>query len=87
MIDERGAAEVMREEIDAASEFVFLRLRLEAGVDLTEYEARYGQELAATHGSEIEELVENELLTLEGNYLKLTRRGKLFSNEVFAAFV
>ena len=87
LIGEAGSAEVMREEIESASEFVFLGLRLEQGVDLGEYEQRFQKQLFATHEERIGELINNGLLVLEGENLRLTRRGKLFSNEVFSVFV
>lgn len=87
MIEGRGAAEVMREDIDLASEFVFLGLRLEHGIDLGEYSQRFKTDLLAKYRDEIDELRENGLIGVEQGRLSLTRKGKLFSNEVFAVFV
>ena len=87
MIESQVSPRVMREEVNAASEYVFLGLRLEEGVDLREYEARFDQDLATTHASEIDDLISNELLARVDGSLRLTRKGKLFSNEVFSAFV
>jgi oxygen-independent coproporphyrinogen-3 oxidase len=87
MIHAAGSAEVTREWIDQASEFIFLGLRLECGVDLGEYEERFGSDLRATHAESLAELVEDGLVENAGSTLRLTRRGKLFSNEVFAKFV
>ena len=36
-IENAGSAEVMREDINTASEYVFLGLRMENGIDLAEY--------------------------------------------------
>jgi oxygen-independent coproporphyrinogen-3 oxidase len=87
LVNANGSAEVMREEIDASSEFVFLGLRLEEGIDLDEYRSRFGRDLLEISGSEIDDLVDKELLVRIDNRLSLTRKGKLFSNEVFAIFV
>lgn len=87
MIDKGGSAEVMREKIDAASEFVFLGLRLNEGVSLLEYAEIFGEELNERYGRDIERLVEDGLVELENDTLRLTNRGMLFSNDVFAAFV
>ncbi|MFL6374017.1 MAG: radical SAM family heme chaperone HemW [Pyrinomonadaceae bacterium] len=87
MISAGGSAEVMREEVDAASESVFLGLRLEEGVDLAAYERTFGKDLRATHEADIIDLLDKRLVTLDESTLRLTRRGKLFSNEVFSAFV
>ncbi|MEP6786893.1 MAG: radical SAM family heme chaperone HemW [Acidobacteriota bacterium] len=86
-IETHGNAEVMREDIDLASEFIFLGLRMENGIDLAEYARRFGSEPTDTHRSEIADLTEAELIKIESGQMKLTRKGKLFSNEVFAIFV
>ena len=83
MIEEEGTAEVYREPIDAASEAVFLGLRLNEGIDPDEYLLRFGGDVLARS----EEMIENGLLELSGGRLRLTRRGMLFSNEVFSTFV
>lgn len=87
LIDENGSAEVVREKIDAASEFVFLGLRLNGGISLREYSERFGAELTERYGRDIERLVEDGLVDLDANTIRLTRKGMLFSNEVFAVFV
>jgi coproporphyrinogen III oxidase-like Fe-S oxidoreductase len=87
MISEHGSAEVTREEIDAASEFAFLGLRLENGLDLDDYEERFGQRLEAGRDEDIDAFIRNGLLARSGDRIRLTRNGKLFSNEIFAAFV
>jgi oxygen-independent coproporphyrinogen III oxidase len=86
-IGDAGTAEVTRETIDQASEFVFLGLRLTEGVDLEKYKNRFGRDLLSEHAREIERLNESELIEVFGSRLRLTRRGMLFSNEVFQAFV
>lgn len=86
-IENRVTAEIYREDIDLRSEFIFLGLRLERGVSLNEYEERFGTELQSAYGIEIEELVEAGLLELKSNSLRLTRKGRLFSNEVFQRFI
>lgn len=78
-----GNAELFREPIDEASEFVFLGLRLTQGIDLAEHEVRYGSRLE----KEISELEERGLVLVSDGHLQLTRKGMLFSNEVFVDFV
>jgi oxygen-independent coproporphyrinogen III oxidase len=82
-----GGAEVFRERIDAASEFVFLGLRLANGIDLNEYRARFGVDLAAKYSDELAEARAVGLVESAGGCLRLTRKGMLFSNEVFSIFV
>lgn len=86
-IEETSSAIAGCEDIDAASEFVFLGLRLDQGIDLAEYERRFRRDLCKTHHAEIARLSENGLVEIDTGTLKLTRKGMLFSNEVFAEFV
>ncbi len=57
-------------------------LRLAEGVDLATLRARYGTDFAAPGGGTIDELAEAGLLERGGDRLRLTRRGRLVSNEV-----
>lgn len=86
-IETGGSAEVMRETTDTASEFVFLGLRMENGLDLAGFRERFGFELIDKYRAEIDRLIDAGLVETTDGRLFLTRRGKLFSNEVFAVFV
>lgn len=86
-IEISGQAEVSREEIDAASEFAFLGLRLAEGIDLAKYRQRFGVDLVEKYSADLARAKENGLLEIVEGSLKLTRRGMLFSNEVFGIFV
>lgn len=72
-------------EADARSESVFLGLRLMRGIDLQAYRARFGTELRDELNSELARLHEAGLIEIDAATLKLTTRGALLSNEVFAA--
>jgi len=87
LIATQTSAENYRETIDIASEFVFLGLRLEEGIDLAQYTERFGVDLIAKYRDEIERLQDSGLIEVNDDRIKLTRKGKLFSNEVFAVFV
>ncbi|MFN2500727.1 MAG: radical SAM family heme chaperone HemW [Pyrinomonadaceae bacterium] len=87
MIENAGTGEVMREQINAASEFVFLGLRLNAGVDLERYELLFGSDLLTERAPAIDQLVDARLVDVSPRTIKLTRKGMLFSNVVFAEFV
>ncbi len=86
-IEEFSSAEVTRERIDSASEFIFLGLRLNAGVSFEDYRTLYGSEIREKYAAELRDLQENELVEISGDRLRLTRKGMLFSNNVFEAFV
>lgn len=71
----------------ALEESFFLGLRLNRGVSLDELRARFGD--AAIDGCEavIAELVTAGLLESVADRMRLTSRGRLLSNEVFARFL
>jgi oxygen-independent coproporphyrinogen-3 oxidase len=88
---ESGASPVVEEiELSAkqlSAEFAFLNLRLAKGLDLSEYKRRFGTDLRAEFAEDLSRLEEAGLIEFDENRLKLTRKGFLFSNEVFAVFV
>lgn len=83
LIETGDRAEVFRETSKAASESIFLGLRLNEGIIITDHEERYGVDLAKKAGS----LADAGLIEIADGRLRLTRKGMLFSNEVFAEFV
>ncbi|MEQ1924372.1 MAG: coproporphyrinogen-III oxidase family protein [Pyrinomonadaceae bacterium] len=87
LMEIQASSEITRETIDIASEYVFLGLRLEEGIDLHQYTERFGEDLIARYRDEIERLRDSGLVEIADDRIKLTRKGKLFSNEVFAVFV
>jgi putative oxygen-independent coproporphyrinogen III oxidase len=70
----------------ALEECLFLGLRLNRGVDLGELARQFGA-LFTPQQPVIEELVQDGLLEREGDCVKLSRRGRLLSNEVFRSFL
>jgi oxygen-independent coproporphyrinogen-3 oxidase len=86
-IQQLGSAEVSRETIDIASEFAFLAMRMKAGIDLEEYQTRFGVDLQVSCRSEFDRFHDAELIEIQNGRLILTRKGMLFSNEVFQMFV
>jgi len=77
---EAGETRCETTEAVADEEKFFVGLRLMAGV-------RMGAEDEARFGAAVDGFVEDGLLERDGDVVKLTRRGVLLSNEVFAAFV
>ena len=86
---DRGASPIVeRTELsdeDAQSEAIFLGLRLMKGINLQNYHARFGRDLRAEFNGELDRLSEAGLIEINADVLKLTTRGALLSNEVFAA--
>lgn len=80
-----------RIELDAQaveSETIFLGLRLiSRGVDLCDYERRFGVNLRQQHAAELRRLSEAGLIEVSGDVMKLTGAGALLSNEVLSVFV
>lgn len=87
LIEKGESPIVYDEEIDLASEFIFLGLRLMQGVELTLYEKKFGVDLLSKYAEDLERLMSLELIEIVENHLRLTGKGALFSNEVFAVFV
>ncbi|MDO8885852.1 radical SAM family heme chaperone HemW [Candidatus Oleimmundimicrobium sp.] len=73
----------------ALSETLFLNLRLLDGINLNEFERKFGFKLLDAYGQQINDLIEKGLLVCpaSGENLKLTKRGLFLANEVFAEFV
>jgi oxygen-independent coproporphyrinogen-3 oxidase len=86
---ERGESPIIERmsltEEDARSESIFLGLRLMRGVDLENYRSVFGDDLRKKSNGELARLVDAGLVEIEQDLLKLTTRGALMSNEVFAA--
>jgi oxygen-independent coproporphyrinogen III oxidase len=86
-IETSGSAEITRERVKTASDFVFLGLRLNGGIDLADYKKRFGHDLQNDYMNELDRLKAAGLLEISDRNLRLTKKGMLFSNEVFAVFV
>lgn len=72
-------------EEDARSESIFLGLRLMQGLDLQNYYLRFGTDLRAEYEVELARLCDAGLIEINERLMRLTTRGALLSNEVFAA--
>jgi oxygen-independent coproporphyrinogen-3 oxidase len=83
--------EEFSESIDtqqAMGETMMLGLRLlQEGVPFSRFRSRHGQDLQECYGAELAELQNNGLLTLDDERVRLTQRGLMLGNQVFACFV
>jgi oxygen-independent coproporphyrinogen-3 oxidase len=70
-----------------AAEALFMGLRLIEGIDLSEFQHRYGVDVSAVYGKELDRLSDAGLVQSAAGRLRLTARGLVVSNEVFVAFV
>lgn len=85
-----GFAEAGAEAIDecvAASEYVFLNLRLRDGFALEEFRSRFGLSFMGLFGGPAARLFEGELLLRENGRIRLSERGLELADSVFAEFV
>jgi oxygen-independent coproporphyrinogen-3 oxidase len=69
---------------DLRSEAIFLGLRLMRGIDLKTFCARFGSDLREEYNGQLERLKDAGLIEMDRESLRLTTRGALLSNEVFA---
>jgi oxygen-independent coproporphyrinogen-3 oxidase len=72
---------------DKQSEAIFLKLRLQDGVNLPAHQAQFGVDVRARYADELGRLHEAGLIELNDERLKISRAGQVLANEVFAAFV
>ena len=64
-----------------------MNLRMMEGIDLIEFEERFGQRLEIIYPETIARLSERGLIEISHDHLRLTRRGLYVSNEVFQEFL
>lgn len=68
-------------------EALFTGIRLTAGLDIDAVSARYGTDVWARYGADLQPFVDAGLLVRGGSLLRLTREGMLVANEIMAVFV
>jgi oxygen-independent coproporphyrinogen-3 oxidase len=71
----------------AIEETFFLGLRLNRGIDLEQLRTEFSPDTIVVWESAIQQCVHDGLLEQQGAILRLTARGRLLSNEVFARFL
>jgi oxygen-independent coproporphyrinogen III oxidase len=71
----------------AIEESFFLGLRLNRGIDLEQLRTEFSPETIVVWESAIQQCVHDGLLEQQGANVRLTARGRLLSNEVFARFL
>jgi oxygen-independent coproporphyrinogen-3 oxidase len=68
-------------------ETMMLGLRLAEGVCAAQFEERFQEPLASVFGDQLSELRSLGLLGWDGLVARLTSRGRLLGNQVFARFI
>ena len=69
---------------NAALEFVMLGFRLRAGIDVTEYAERFGEDFDTKYGERMQPFIEKEYIMKTKNGYRLSRRGFLISNYILS---
>lgn len=78
--------EILTKE-DAIEEFMFLGLRKMAGVDVMDFQRRFGVPIENVYAKEIEHNIDKGLLIRQGGMLKLTEYGIDICNTVMSDFI
>ena len=78
-----GSERVVDAEADPPSEAAMLALRLDSGLDLGRYAARFGAAATTRVRSALREVEPAHLVRVEDRHARLTARGRLLANEVF----
>ena len=65
----------------------FLGLRMNVGVDVAALEREFGRAMVVPEMEIVERVVNDGLLTFDGERVRLTARGRLISNDVFQEFL
>jgi oxygen-independent coproporphyrinogen III oxidase len=89
LIEAGGSAMVEAKTLngdEVRGEYVFLGLRLNQGLDLSEYSRRFGRDLKEEFSAELDEFRQAGLIEIAHDTIKLTAKGRLYSNEVFSVF-
>ena len=71
----------------AMGEAVFLGLRMMEGINVKDFESRFGINIEEAYSVAIEELMTEDFLIRDNDRLKLTRKGLLFYNDVAIRFI
>ncbi len=67
-------------------EYIFLQLRLREGVNLGEFQQRFGVPLQSAYAEPLRKLKQDELIEFRGNSLRLSPRGWMLADSVAAYF-
>ena len=80
---ESGSDRTVDAEADPPSEAAMLALRLDSGLDLDRYAARFGDIAATRVRNALREVEPAHLVLVDGHHARLTARGRLLASEVF----
>lgn len=88
MAEGNAVKEVIPVDKDASmEEFMFLGLRLNEGINIVDFEARYGVSFNEVFGTVSQTLLNEGQIIFENNQMKLSEKGRMRGNDVFEKFL
>ena len=72
---------------DKIEESIFLGLRMNEGIQISDFKEKYNFDFEKEYKNEIEKLSKMELIEIDNNRMKLTQKGREISNSVFVEFI
>jgi oxygen-independent coproporphyrinogen III oxidase len=87
-IEQKGNAEINHEIVNpdqSLAEYIMLALR-SSGIDIADLEKRFGNVWLKRNNKYIQLLIDNNYITTEHGWLKLTKKGYLICDEIIAKF-
>ena len=72
---------------DEIEESIFLGLRMNEGIQISDFKEKYNFDFEKEYRNEIEKLSKMELIEIDNNLMKLTQKGREISNSVFVEFI
>ena len=88
----RNSDSVVAEHYEVSSgeemgEFMMLGLRLNSGISRHAFHRRFGRKIESEFREQLRRMFGYELLEQAGDFIRLTPRGRMLGNEVFAEFI
>ncbi|CKM76321.1 Coproporphyrinogen III oxidase, oxygen-independent coproporphyrinogen III oxidase [Streptococcus pneumoniae] len=68
-------------------EEMFLGLRKKSGVSMARFEEKFGQSFAGLYGEIVRDLVQQGLMQIEGDHVRMTKRGLFLGDTVAERFI
>lgn len=81
---------IIQEELsndDMMFEYIMLRLRLTEGLDVKDFNYKFSADFREMYRMQINYLIKNNLLEIDGDYIRLTKKGMDISNYVIEEFM
>ena len=89
-IEQKGKEKIVLEEQtleEAKKEYMLLGLRMINGVNIAKFKQKYGENPIFLYKNELDKLVKQGLLVIQGDNIRLTNKGLDLANLVWEDFV